>query len=102
MKVLNLFILLVGLLSFTSCSHFGGKKSCCKKDKVVKECKDGQCKLDKSCCKKEKKECASCGKSKTACKEKGCKHSGKMSCKDGSCDRKEMKKKSCCSKKKKS
>ncbi len=85
MKILNLLVLFIGLMSFTSCSHLGGKKSCCKTDKTM-TCKDGQCKRDKS---------------KSSCKSSDCSKSDKKAkaCSSGSCERTAKSSgKSCCNK----
>jgi hypothetical protein len=81
MRVLTILTMVMGLMMFTSCAHMG--KDCCSKKAhhaKIKACKDGKCKLDKSCCKNSCKKC-----------------DGKKSCAESkNCD---LKKKDCCEKK---
>lgn len=60
MKLLQMAVLAVTLVGFTSCAHHGGhhaEKSCCSKDSKSCEMKDKKCCKDgKSCDMKKKKE----------------------------------------------
>lgn len=75
MKFLKQSLIISSLLFAFSCSHFGGHKDCCSSkksccDSMSKECKDGKCKLDKTCC---KDECGKCD-GKDSCQDhKSCK-----------------------------
>lgn len=73
MKTLKLFIAILSLAFFASCSHLGASDHSCCKSKTH-ECQDGKCKKDKSCCDDQCKKC-----------------DGKSSCQDGSCDLKKKK-----------
>lgn len=96
MNFLRITLLVAALFSFTSCSHFSGKKGgCCDKKaehsccKDSKDCKDGNCKLDKSCC---ENKCGNCTGKKGDC-GKNCElKSKKKCCKDKkNCDLKKAK-----------
>ncbi len=63
MKALSYGLVILGMLSFTSCSHLGMGKSCCAKSEMKKDCKDGKCdRSKKQCDRSAKKSC--CDKKK--------------------------------------
>ena len=61
MKLLTSLLMTASLFTFASCSSLHADHSCCSKNK---ECREGNCKKDKSCC---DNECNSCSGEKGDC-----------------------------------